>query len=337
MDVIEVSYTGDILAHRRCSRSWAFEKYVGFRPYEQIQAMEGQLVHHGMEWLTRQYILSGKQEHATAEATRTHLDQFFSILWARGIKTAFADKQTTLDRVIGNLFPGGAMHPTVRAVVEGALHEEYSIKAVRKVLPGAFGGKSRILLTGIVDLVVQQEHVVAYEREWRWTNLEAMLGALDKRRSQGETGDVEIWDYKASRASTPHLADYARQVLTYAALYRDSAGVLPARCVIFFLNERNRAEQLVSVEVSEDAVTAALRWTEEQVARLRATMRAFELNPSGVQGGELDLADAPAGDRITSELKAQCTTCSVRFDCTSYAASLGPKKRDIDIYDVTKN
>lgn len=39
-DVIEVSYTGDLLAHRRCARSWAYEKYTGFQPYEQVQAME---------------------------------------------------------------------------------------------------------------------------------------------------------------------------------------------------------------------------------------------------------------------------------------------------------
>jgi hypothetical protein len=29
-DVIEVSYTGDLLAHRRCARAWAYEKYAGF-------------------------------------------------------------------------------------------------------------------------------------------------------------------------------------------------------------------------------------------------------------------------------------------------------------------
>ena len=46
-DVIEVSYTGDLLAHRRCPRAWAYEKHAGFVPYEQVQAMEGRLLHHG--------------------------------------------------------------------------------------------------------------------------------------------------------------------------------------------------------------------------------------------------------------------------------------------------
>ena len=31
-DVIEVSYTGDLLAHRRCGRAWAYEKHAGFHP-----------------------------------------------------------------------------------------------------------------------------------------------------------------------------------------------------------------------------------------------------------------------------------------------------------------
>ena len=330
MDVIEVSYTGDILAHRRCSRSWAFERHVGFQPYERVQAMEGQLAHHAMEWLTRQYKLTGS--HATAGATRTHLEQFFSILWARGIKTKFATKSETLDRVTGNLFPGGAMHPTVQAAIEGAMHEEYAIRAVRKVLPMDFEGKSRILLTGIVDLVIQQDRPLLFEREWRWSDLGSMAGAVGHHRVLAAPGDTEIWDYKATRAKTPHLADYARQVLTYAALYRDNSGTLPARCVLFFLNEQNRAEQLLSIEVTEDAVDAALGWTENQVAALRRTMRQFEADPLAVQGGEFDQPGSISGD-----LKSQCTTCSVRFDCSAFAASLGPGATDIDILDVTKN
>jgi hypothetical protein len=95
-DVIEVSYTGDILAHRRCARSWAYEKHAGFNPYEQVQAMEGRLLHHAMEWLARRY-----KETAvlpTAAEARAQLERHFKVLWARGFRTAFANKQETLDR-----------------------------------------------------------------------------------------------------------------------------------------------------------------------------------------------------------------------------------------------
>src|SRR5579864_7506130 len=111
-DVIEVSYTGDLLAHRRCRRAWALEKRVGFLPYEAVQAMEGRLIHHTMEWLTRQYReVRGGRSHPNASEAREQLESYFRVLWARGIRTAFTSKRETLDRVMNNLFPKGRMDP----------------------------------------------------------------------------------------------------------------------------------------------------------------------------------------------------------------------------------
>jgi DNA helicase II / ATP-dependent DNA helicase PcrA len=335
-DVVQVSYTGDILAHRRCPRSWAFEKYAEFRPYEQVQAMEGRLVHHAMEWLTRRF--RDTSAHATEAELRDQLDRYFSILWARGVKTAFTDKATTLDRVLGNVFPGGTMHPTVRAAIEGAVHAEYEIRAVRKVLPGAYFGKSRILLTGVVDLVVQERTPLTYRRSWEWTDLAEMNGQLVARESTAVIGETEIWDYKATRAATGYLADYARQVMTYAALYRDRTGELPSRCILFFLNEPDRDKQLLAIETDDATVTAAVGWTERQVAELRQTVRAFEADPVGLDGGDMTLGTAPLADRVTGELAQQCTSCGVRFDCRAYAAHLGgPTHPDIYLLNVDKN
>src|SRR6266516_3503163 len=135
-DVIEVSYTGDLLAHRRCRRAWAYEKRAGFHPYEVVQAMEGRLVHHAMEWLTRQHQEAfGRRRHVTEAELRSQMEHYFRVLWARGIRTAFASKQETIDRVVGNLYPGGRIDPVVKAVIEGAQHTEYELRAVKKVLP----------------------------------------------------------------------------------------------------------------------------------------------------------------------------------------------------------
>src|ERR1700747_577747 len=102
-DVIEVSYTGDLLAHRRCGRAWAYEKHAGFHPYELVQAMEGRLIHHAMEWLTRQYNeVFGRARHARAEEVQAQLAHYFRVLWARGIRTSFVSKDTTLSRVMEN-------------------------------------------------------------------------------------------------------------------------------------------------------------------------------------------------------------------------------------------
>ena len=123
-DVIEVSYTGDLLAHRRCARAWAYEKYAGFHPYEQIQAMEGRLIHHAMEWLTK--FRKERGRNASRAELMDQLEHFFRVLRARGVRTAFTSKEKTIKRVLDNLFPppkgaeeGKDMHPTVLAAIEG--------------------------------------------------------------------------------------------------------------------------------------------------------------------------------------------------------------------------
>jgi hypothetical protein len=176
-DVIEVSYTGDLLAHRRCGRAWAYEKHAGFHPYEVVQAMEGRLVHHAMEWLTRQYQdIHQRQRHSRPDELREQLEHYFRVLWARGIRTAFVSKKVTLDRVMENLYPGGVIDPIVKTVVEGAQHTEYELRAVKKVLPADYGGKSRILLTGILDLVIQQQAALTYEQTWEWESMADLTG-----------------------------------------------------------------------------------------------------------------------------------------------------------------
>lgn len=339
-DVIEVSYTGDILAHRRCRRAWAYEKRAGFYPYEVVQAMEGRLVHHAMEWLTSQYGETGR--HASRHDLELQLEHYFRVLWARGIRTAFVAKAKTIKRVVDNLYPTGQIDSVVRTVVEGARHTEYELRSVREVLPadlGAFSGKSRILLTGVLDLVIQQQEPLTYRRKWTWDSVRGLSGHIEERETHARTGDVEIWDYKGTKAHTPFVDDYVRQLLTYAALFRDRKGALPRRCVLFFINERQSAKRLLVIEVNSSLVERALEWTYEQVREIRSTTEVFEADPTSVPGGELAKRERPRGQRISAETKGQCTTCSQRFDCNEYSAHLagGQKHSDIDLLNVYKN
>lgn len=339
-DVIEISYTGDLLAHRRCRRAWAYEKRAGFQPYEAVQAMEGRLIHHAMQWLVRQFHEANKkQRHADPSELRLQLDRYFKVLWARGIRTAFASKQETLDRVMDNLFPGGRIDPIVKAAVEGAQHSEYELRAIKKVLPAQFAGKSRILITGVLDLVIQQQDPLTYERRWVWDSISDMRGHTEKLTSQANRGDVEIWDYKGTRANTAYIADYVRQVLTYAALYEERTLILPRRCVLFFVNEPPSDKRLLAIDVAPDVVQACLKWTETQVRQLQATDLGFQNDPISVMPGELDLAGNELGSRITPETTQQCTTCGLRFDCPEYSTYLagGTSATDVDIYNVLKN
>jgi hypothetical protein len=239
-DVIEVSYTGDLLAHRRCRRAWAYEKRAGFHPYEVVQAMEGRLVHHAMEWLTRQHQEAlGRRRHATEAELRAQLEHYFRVLWARGIRTTFASKQETIDRVVGNLYPGGRIDPVVKAVIEGAQHTEYELRAVKKVLPAdaaSFSGKSRILLTGILDLVIQQRSPLTYQRWWVWDSVADLRGHVEETMTTAATGEVEIWDYKGTRANSPFVDDTSPGPHVRCAVPRPHRS--PARSLRTLLHQR---------------------------------------------------------------------------------------------------
>jgi len=334
-DVIEVSYTGDVLAHRRCPRAWAYEKQAGFHPYEQVQAMEGRLIHHAMEWLTGQYSQHGR--HATKAELEIQLQHHFRVLWARGIRTSFESKQSTLDRILNNLYPKG-MHPTVRVAIEGAKHTEYELRTVKALVKKEFAGKSKLLLTGVLDLVVQHQHPLTYERVWMWNDERTLDGKVVSVKHSAAVNDLEIWDYKGSRATTPYKPDYVRQLLTYAALYSERTRELPKRCVLFFINEAQREEQLLAIPLTKPVVDRAFKWTMEQVKYLRTTVLDFENNPCSVTGGDFEKRRLPVGQRTDGELKKQCTACGFRFDCAEYVAYLGGSNHpDVRVRNIFKN
>lgn len=353
-DIIEVSYTGDLLAHRRCPRSWAYEKHVGLHPYEQVQAMEGHLVHHSMEWLTIQYrrhAEEGTPRHATRAELTAQLDRYSKVLHARGIRTRFASKADVIKRVSDNLYINGADEPKpeVRAAVEGALHEEYELRTVRKLIRAGANGESilgdgdrkkKVLLTGILDVVIQQQADFTYQRTWRWTDKQALEGEPVLHEVVARRDDLEIWDYKGVRADSPYQDDYVRQVVTYAALLEERMR-RPDRCVLFFTNEPKAEKRLLVIPIDDEVVAASMAWTLEQVGELRRTELLMQRDPLAVEAGDIRKRGLPLSERITTELKQQCTTCGQRFDCATYAANLGSTVNaphpDVNLLNVQKN
>jgi hypothetical protein len=298
--------------------------------------MEGRLIHHAMEWLARRY--QETKKHPSAAEFREQLERYFRVLWSRGLRTAFSSKTETLDRVESNLYPTGKLDSIVKAAIEGATHTEYEIRAVRKLIEADFFGKSRMLLTGIIDIVVQQKRPLTYHRVWRWTSVDKLEGDVIEANLQANADDLEIWDYKGTRAETPYAIDYVRQLLTYAALYRERTGTLPSRCVLFFINERSNLDRLVVVPIDDGIVARSLEWTIAQVRELRKTTLRFEKDPCSVEGGSLHLIHKPIGKRTDGELKKQCTACGFRFDCVEYATYLAkPNHPDIRLDNVSKN
>ncbi len=338
-NVIEISYTGDLLAHRRCPRAWAYEKYAGFHPYEQVQAMEGRLIHHAMEWLTA--FFARESRHATRGEVEDQLKHYFRVLWARGIRTAFASKTETINRVLDNLLPDNKvpdrLHPTVQTAIEGAQHTEYELRTVKKLVALDHDGKDRLLLTGILDLVVQQQNPLRYERVWKWSHKAKLEGEVHKAVVRAKVNDLEIWDYKGTRGDSPYMRDYVLQLLTYANLYRERTGKRPARCILFFINEKKRDDQLVAIPLEDDLLDVALTWTIDRVKDVQRTMRVYEADPCAVEGG--DEKNSKIGKlQISESLTKQCTACGRRFDCESYKRHLGGSKHpDIDLLNIRKN
>jgi hypothetical protein len=127
----------------------------------------------------------------------------------------------------------------------------------------------------------------------------------------GGSDAVEIWDYKG--ASKPSLgdADYQRyvfQMQVYADLYRQKTGQVPAKAILYFLNElsTNPAPQIRPVnallEVSLDpaAVQQALSSFGETVQHIEAcrTTRSWPSPPV-----------APS--------LATCNACDLRWNCNA--------------------
>ena len=123
------------------------------------------------------------RNHVTRTDLRSQLEQQFRVLWARGFRTSFSSKTETLDRVAEHLFPKGTMDRVVRIVIEGAQHNQYQLRTVRKLVQADFGGKSKLLLTGVLDVVIEQEGALSYAQTWEWT---------DRPHLQGKTGRTQL-------------------------------------------------------------------------------------------------------------------------------------------------
>jgi hypothetical protein len=349
-DVQEVSYTGDILAHRRCPRAWLYERHVGLQSYEQVQAMEGNLTHFAMEWLTKYYRKHGS--HPNAKQLEDELLKRYSVLRSRGIRSEFAKKVVVVARVVQVIFPNsvilpddapptvsdtGAMDPIVEKCIIHAIHTEYEIKVVRPLPTGhQFIGKKHVLLRGILDVVLQEKKGMTFSRSYAMTDPANLVGQVMTTSIVSAPGDIEIWDYKASQPDTPYIHDYARQLLTYAALYHrnNPKQALPARCVLAFLRTPKKGgslkDNLIAIPITKTLLAHAETWTMDQIVAIGGSVAGFVKDPAS----SLKLIPTNAKGQIGKDLAQQCTACGQRFDCAPYASG---HPSDCDRTRIDKN
>ena len=345
--VIGVSYTGDILGHRRCPRAWLYERHVGLRPYEQVQAMEGNLAHFAMEWLTKQYRANGA--YPTAKQLETEMLKRYSVLRSRGIRSEFGKKGEIVARVVEVPFPDSVSHPKDQAPVitetgdidpivakciSCAQHTEYEIKHVRDLPTGhLFRGKKQVLLRGILDLVVQEQDSMTYSQVYEMADPVNLIGECAPKEVKSKPGDIEIWDYKASKPNTRYIHDYVRQLLTYAALYHHNnpEQALPARCVLAFLRRPRKGtlqDHLIAIPITKKLLDHAEQWTMVQILDIGASIEDFIASPTNAKVG------TGGCGTVDKELAQQCTACGQRFDCEPYRKS---HAMDCDRTRIDKN
>ena len=101
--------------------------------------------------------------------------------------------------MVGNLFPGGQMHPTVKTAIEGAKHTEYELRTVKKLVRADFAGKTRMVLTGVLDLVIQTAKPLVYPRLWTWTDRDKLSGQVSPQSIASHLTPV-TWRYGTTRA-----------------------------------------------------------------------------------------------------------------------------------------
>ena len=127
---------------------------------------------------------------------------------------------------------------------------------------------------------------------------------------------VEIWDYKGSNRPSLGTPEYERsifQLQVYADLYRQKTGIIPAKAVLYFLNElapnpvpsQRPVSAMLEVELSSESVKKALQSfdnTVNTITHCRSTGR--------------------WPDPQVSPRQATCDECDLRWNCNA-ARKLG--------------
>jgi putative RecB family exonuclease len=133
---------------------------------------------------------------------------------------------------------------------------------------------------------------------------------MDPTRATGSAADLEMWDYKGKSAFnlTPfERQTYEFQMRVYAHLYRMKHGVLPAKAVLYFVNELDGPTPPVTrpvnatleVDLSAPLVAAAVAEFSQTVGQIETSRAARQWQPA--LPGAISRQD--------------CAVCDLQWDC----------------------
>jgi hypothetical protein len=284
------SVTSDVLSYRRCGRLYGFEAERGYIASQPTQRFVGTIIHQVLDRAHSHYL--GKIDPQTKGTlpSDTEIAAYFteveSALRAHGIR-AIAPNVRQHALDIVTAF-NQVEGPTLYPLVKDT---EHRLQAER----------GQYLLYGVVDV-------------------------LTGSTAGGGKDEVEIWDYKgtkAPRTSTKQgsrvLKDYEFQMQVYSELYRARNGRPPSRAVIYFVGElagksppkTRPPNALLDVTLSSAKSQIALAEFDKTVQEILAARanNAWKAPPQGSKW---------AG-------KETCDLCDVRWSCpvmgTIYSAT----------------
>jgi putative RecB family exonuclease len=197
------SLTSDILSFRRCPRQYGFFGNDGFVPAHTVQIFYGNIIHQVLDRVHRHYsgLVEGvsKGSFPTDMEVENYFNQVENALRAHGIRAINTQLREMALRVLKvfNRIEGKTLYPRI-------FDTEYRLESDR----------DEYVLRGIVDVLAG-------------SNI-------------SDPSSREIWDYKGTKrpnANSPQLKDYEWQMCVYAELYKQKTGVLPARAILYFINE----------------------------------------------------------------------------------------------------
>jgi putative RecB family exonuclease len=276
------SVTSDVVAFRRCARQYAALHIDKYAPSQQTQLFFGTVIHQVLDRAHSHY--QGIPEPATAGTlpSDTDIDTYFNEvengLKSRGIRAITSTSSDQARRVVKyfNQLEGPTLYPLVRDT-------EHRLQA----------DLASYILHGVVDLLSDPTFGGGSAHEW------------------------EMWDYKGkSRLSlTPQERQtYEFQMRVYAHLFERKHGVLPAKAVLYFVNEldgptpptKRPANAMLEVDLAPALVAAAVA--------------DFGLVVSQIETSRASRSWAPAVPGSIS--KQDCAVCDLQWDCPTSGSAL---------------
>jgi putative RecB family exonuclease len=276
------SLTADIVAFRRCPRQYGFYGVRKYVPSHAIQLYYGTIVHEVLDRIHHHYqgleTPETKGQIPTEADIQLYFDQTEASLRSRGVTAINNRLREQAYRILTrfNKIEGPRLYPRV-------IDTEHRVQ----------GDRQTHIVEGVIDVLVGQE-----------------TGSQDPDK-------VEIWDYKGARVprdDTNEMESYRYQMLVYAALYKIRNKCLPARGVLYFMNEFESPEggrtknPVLEVDFQEDEIDKALHEFDGTALRIEQCRKDNQWDP-------------PSPEKL-GDIEDTCAACDLRWSCRSYGSGI---------------